>query len=358
MTMNLTRDELTKECEQLRRQVSAYRDALDNLRESNDRYQAILDTMEEGYLEVDLAGRFTFVNDSEARMLGYSCDELLGLSYLQYTSQQTSKFLYQEFRRVHDTGKPSMLIDYEVIRKDGGIRIHELSISLIRDGSGNPVGFRGVSRDVTDRKQAEEALRDREKKYRQLFMNAPAAIYEVDYQKHCFISFNDIIPVLTGYTREELMQMDPWDLFTEESRRTYLDRIGLMKESVDVSASQEYTIRKKDGSIMWVNTSIDYIMEDGLPVRARIVAHDITERKRIALERESLISELQKALADVKTLRGLFPICANCKKIRDDKGYWNQIENYISEHSEALFSHSICPECMQKLYPDFMEKKK
>lgn len=69
-------------------------------------------------------------------------------------------------------------------------------------------------------------------------------------------------------------------------------------------------------------------------------------------EREKLIRELQESLAKVKTLSGLLPICASCKKIRDDKGYWNQIEVYIRDHSEAEFTHGICPECFKKLYPD------
>ena len=69
--------------------------------------------------------------------------------------------------------------------------------------------------------------------------------------------------------------------------------------------------------------------------------------------REKLIINLQKALKDVKTLKGLLPICASCKKIRDDMGYWNQIESYIQQHSDAEFSHGICPECVKKLYPDF-----
>ena len=71
------------------------------------------------------------------------------------------------------------------------------------------------------------------------------------------------------------------------------------------------------------------------------------------MERERLINELQEALATVKKLSGMLPICASCKKIRDDKGYWTQIEAYIRDHSEAEFSHGICPECMKKLYPEF-----
>lgn len=75
-------------------------------------------------------------------------------------------------------------------------------------------------------------------------------------------------------------------------------------------------------------------------------------RARLESEREALIKELQEALATIKTLSGLLPICASCKKIRDDKGYWNQIESYIRDHSDAEFSHGICPECAKKLYPD------
>ena len=64
------------------------------------------------------------------------------------------------------------------------------------------------------------------------------------------------------------------------------------------------------------------------------------------------VEELRQALDQIKTLRGIVPICANCKKIRDDKGYWNQVEAYVCEHTEAEFSHDICPECMKKLYPE------
>ncbi len=73
-------------------------------------------------------------------------------------------------------------------------------------------------------------------------------------------------------------------------------------------------------------------------------------------ERDQLIEKLQKALAEIKTLSALLPICANCKKIRDDNGYWEQIETYISDHSNTLFSHSICPECMKILYGDLADE--
>jgi len=82
------------------------------------------------------------------------------------------------------------------------------------------------------------------------------------------------------------------------------------------------------------------------------LTEEIAERERMETERDKLIVELQEALAKVNQLSGLLPICAACKKIRDDKGYWTHLETYISEHSEALFSHAICPECGKKLYPE------
>ena len=88
-----------------------------------------------------------------------------------------------------------------------------------------------------------------------------------------------------------------------------------------------------------------------------LLSDEIERRKQIEVEREKLIKELKESLAKVKTLSGFIPICANCKKIRDDKGYWTQVEEYVRDHSEAEFSHSICPECIKKLYPDLYNRK-
>ncbi len=97
-----------------------------------------------------------------------------------------------------------------------------------------------------------------------------------------------------------------------------------------------------DRAIQWI---------DGRIVRLQVAA-DITDRIKIEDERERLIAQLKEALAEIKTLSGFLPICASCKMIRDDKGYWNQLETYIRDHSEADFSHGICPDCAKRLYPD------
>lgn len=87
-----------------------------------------------------------------------------------------------------------------------------------------------------------------------------------------------------------------------------------------------------------------------------LILTDITSRKKLEAERNKLIDELQNSLAKVKILSGMLPVCSYCKKIRDDKGYWNQIEDYIKKHSEVDFSHSICPECAEKYYSKFFKK--
>ena len=88
-----------------------------------------------------------------------------------------------------------------------------------------------------------------------------------------------------------------------------------------------------------------------------ILAYTIESlRERFDNESRALIERLEKVLSEVKTLEGLLPICANCKKIRDDKGYWNQIEGYLQDHADARFTHSVCPECVETLYPEFVEK--
>jgi PAS domain-containing protein len=88
-----------------------------------------------------------------------------------------------------------------------------------------------------------------------------------------------------------------------------------------------------------------------------LVVRDLTDRKQVEKQREMLIRDLEDALAEVKTLSGLLPICASCKKIRDDHGYWHQLEQFVTTHSGAQFSHGICPDCAHKLYPDLLKEE-
>ncbi len=134
------------------------------LKQSEEKYRNILEYMEEGYFEVDLAGNLIFFNDSTCRMLGYGRDELRGMNNRQYMDQANAKRIYRVFNRVYRTGKAARLRNYEIIRKDGAKRILEMSTSLVRNEAGEAVGFRGVVRDVTERIEAEKEKKKLEAK--------------------------------------------------------------------------------------------------------------------------------------------------------------------------------------------------
>ena len=109
---------------------------------------------------------------------------------------------------------------------------------------------------------------------------------------------------------------------------------------------QSFTIRSN--SVLVILT--------GALIAAEITYRTVCVRRRLEDEKERLIGELEAALQEVKTLSGLLPICSYCKNIRNDKGYWEQIESYIKEHSSAEFTHSICPNCVKTLYPQFADQ--
>jgi len=181
---------------------------------------------------------------------------------------------------------------------------------------------------------------------------------------------NNVIPVcITNRDYRIVMANDSywsiWGKTGSRSLKCYEHRPGenchtdkcLLRQIM--SGAREYVCESKKE---YNNETHDYILTakpfyDSKNRVAGIIEsfQDITARKKLENEKEQLIGQLQDSLAKVKLLSGFLPICASCKKIRDDQGYWKQIEGYIKEHSEAEFSHGICPECARKLYPDYMD---
>ena len=126
------------------------------LRQSEEKYRTILNSIEEGYYEVDLTGNFNFFNDFLVKSLGYTREELKGLNNRQYMSPETAKLVFNTFNEVYRTGNPKKDFEWELINKDGTKRFVEVSVSLMRDRKGQPKGFYGTARDITERKQVEE----------------------------------------------------------------------------------------------------------------------------------------------------------------------------------------------------------
>ena len=254
--------------------------AEENLRESEEKYRAILQNIQEGYYEVDLNGNVVFCNDYLCKIMGYPTEELLGTNNRRYMDEVSAKHVFETFNRVFVTGEPSKSLHWELIRKDGSIRTVEISVSLLRNAKDEPVGFRGILRDVTEKKLADEALRESEEKYRELVDHAPAGIYEVDFIQRKFVTINDVMCEYTGYTKEELLgNMTPFDILTEESKALFLQRMTKIFAGEEVPQTVEYTIKTKDGRTIWVILNHKLIYDQGFPKGARAVVHNITERK-------------------------------------------------------------------------------
>jgi len=171
------------------------------LRESEEKYRTILDNIDEGYYETDLAGNFTFFNQPVSQMLGYSPTETMGKNYREYTSGEESVKLKQAFNRVFTTGEPARAFSQKIIRSDGSMRYAEISASVRRDAAGRPEGFRGIIRDITDRKRAEIKLRQTQK------MEALGTL--TGGVAH---DFNNILSIIMGCTdllRHEIPKDDP-----------------------------------------------------------------------------------------------------------------------------------------------------
>jgi len=161
---------------------------------------------------------------------------------------------------------------------------------------------------------------------------------------------NKALTELFGYTAEELKEAGgPTVLY--ESQHVAEEVFETIVKGK--SWHGEIEMVSRIGRKFPVSLHADAIFDDaGKHIGVIGIHRDITEVKQAEEERERLIGELQKALDNINTLEGLLPICSECKKIRDDKGYWKQIEGYIETHSNALFSHGLCPECMDKIYGD------
>ncbi len=145
--------------EDLQRELEERKKAEESLWESSQKYRTILESIEDGYFEVDLRGSFTFTNPSLSRILGYPMEELMGLHYRKYMDKKNAREVFYAFNQVFRDGRSRKSFDWELIRKDGQHIAVESSVSLITDRRGNPTGFRGVLRDISERKQMESSLK-------------------------------------------------------------------------------------------------------------------------------------------------------------------------------------------------------
>ena len=317
--------------------------------EKNLQLASIIESSEDAIISKTLDGIITSWNTGAEKMYGYVKEQVINQPILIIIPPDHQDEMSQILEKI----KVGRHIDhFETVRmKRNGTRFDvSISVSPIFNVEGALIGASMITRDISLSKKAEDELR----KLSRAVDQSPASIVitdttgEIEYVNPKFVQ-------ITGYSLEEAVGKNPRILKSgEQPSEDYKQLWSIITSGGEWQG--EFHNKKKNGEPYWESAVISPIKDvRGIITHFLAVKEDITQRKKADAEREKLINELQVALADVKTLSGLIPICSSCKKIRDDQGYWNILESYIMKHSDARFTHGMCPECMAKFYPDIMK---
>jgi PAS domain S-box-containing protein len=391
-----TKEQLVNELVELRQRVAELETSETEckrvekaLRASEKRYRELFENANDGVYTHDLAGNFTSFNRTAELVSGYSRDEALKMNIAEIVAPEHLELARQMIARKVAEGA-STTYELEIVTKDGRRVPLEVSTRITYE-EGKPVGVQGIARDITERKRAEEelkkhrdhleelvaertaeltraneqlrreiaerkrteeALRESEQKFRSIVEQSVDGIILVNEQG--FVNeWNRGQEQISGLKRAEAIGRPVWDVMfrvipdEERSQGRYewfkasMNQFLMTGQAPWLNQLQEGNFLRADGVLRTFQQLI-FPIETDKGFMAGNIIRDITERK-------------QKE-AEIKILRGLLPICASCKKIRDDRGYWNHLEVYIRDHSEADFTHGICPDCGKKLYGPFWKE--
>jgi len=253
----------------------------EKLRHEEQRFRAFIEHSSDIIVIMNREGIITYVNPAVERVLGFKPKERVGAKGFELIHPDDLKFLTDSFNTlVRDTNSPVIQAEMRLHHKDGSWRMLEaVGSNLVYN---NVVESIIVNyRDITERKLAEEKLRESEADYRQLFDNSPAAIYRVDYKNGRFLKANDVFCEYLGYRQEELISLSPYDVLTEESKKLFLERMEKIAMGVEVPKTIEFEIVDRKGKQRCLQLDIKNIYDiEGHVVAADVVANDIPERKK------------------------------------------------------------------------------
>ncbi|MHA2244266.1 MAG: PAS domain S-box protein [Candidatus Hodarchaeales archaeon] len=266
------------------------------LRESETRYRTILENIEDGYYEVDLMGNLTFFNDAMCRIHGYSKDELLGMNNREYTDEETADMVYKTFNRVYQTGESAKIFSYDIIRKDGARRVNEASVSLITNSAGEPTGFRGIVRDITERRQVEQALRESETRYRRLIDLSPDAIIMTDLEFNIVAVNQQAVRLNGANIAEELIGKNGLEMIAPEDRQRAIENAQKTLQG-EMLIGSEYKLLRQDGTVFPGELNAALITDEkGAPFAFISILRDITERKIAEMELQAKSNAMDSSI--------------------------------------------------------------
>jgi PAS domain S-box-containing protein len=270
------------------------------LRKDNEKYQNILDDIEDGYFEVNISGSFTFFNPAMLKILGYSNDELMGMNNRKFMDQVNAKKVFSTFNKVYKTGIPTKAFDWELIRKNGEKRIVEISVSLKKGENNNIKGFLGIARDITKSKRMENALKKSEERYRLLLESLPDPIVLYD-MKGRVIYVNPSFEQTFDWSNRELVG-NRIDFVPEENRpetRSAIEK-ALKDEKVKLFETKRLT---KRGELLDIQLSTSgYLDKEGKASGIVAILRDISDIKRTKEDLHKTHAQLKKAYEDLRLL--------------------------------------------------------
>jgi PAS domain S-box-containing protein len=251
----------------------------EELRESRSKYQALAETTSDFVWETDAKGTFTYCNPQMERLWGRKHEEMIGKTFFDLMPPDERERMMETFGNVTGSSKPFSGVQSRAYDGYGKSIYIETNGVPFFDENGVLLGYRGISRDITGRKRTEEALKASEEEYRHLVEYAPTVIYELDYVVPCLKRVNDAMCNVLGYTREELLAANPFDLLADESRESFRERIRKILGGEHVDEAVEYKVLKKNGEALWLVLNVKLIGEAGKSSSALVVAHDHTAQK-------------------------------------------------------------------------------
>jgi len=352
MVSESTHQDLEERIRLLEEESVRCRQAEAALRESEERYRTVVENANEG-IHIAQDERLVYMNPKLAEITGISFEEARSKPFSDFVHPDDRAMVMERYkRRLAGESVPDSY-EYRALGKDRRVIWFYISVKKI-EWNGRPATLNLLT-DITARKVAEEALQKRIKELNCLysiadFINKTERLEEIFQGTVALITCGCSYPAVACARITVGDQEFRTDNFRETAWRLSVD---LVVQNETVGRVEIYYLQeipeRDEGPFLKEERSLLHAVAEHLG--------EVAERKKYEKEREVLIGELQAALSEIKQLSGLLPICASCKKIRNDEGYWEQIEVYIKDRSAAEFSHGICPECAKRLYPEYIKEK-